>query len=170
MEITKVDNPEHFRDTIMNHINKYITESIYAVNIEKSIFNASVRDICEKQIVPTWSNINFITVYIEKFKIVFHNIKNPVIQEKIMNREIEPHEVAFKSHIELYPEKWDVLLEEKHNRLENKYCPKIEASSDTTCWKCKEKKCTHYQLQTRSADEPITTIVTCINCGNRWRC
>ena len=31
-------------------------------------------------------------------------------------------------------------------------------------------KCTYYQLQTRSADEPMTTFVTCINCGNRWKC
>jgi hypothetical protein len=25
-------------------------------------------------------------------------------------------------------------------------------------------------LQTRSADEPMTTFVTCIACGCRWRC
>jgi transcription elongation factor S-II len=25
-------------------------------------------------------------------------------------------------------------------------------------------------MQTRSADEPMTTFVTCIDCGNRWKC
>ena len=36
----------------------------------------------------------------------------------------------------------------------------------------KEKytQCSYYQLQTRSADEPMTTFVTCINCGARWKC
>jgi transcription elongation factor S-II len=29
--------------------------------------------------------------------------------------------------------------------------------------------CTYYQLQTRSADEPMTTFVTCVNCDNRWK-
>eukprot|EP01133_Synstelium_polycarpum_P009738 gene9738-11373_t len=37
------------------------------------------------------------------------------------------------------------------------------------CGKCKQRKCTYYQLQTRSADEPLTTFVTCVNCNNRWK-
>jgi len=37
------------------------------------------------------------------------------------------------------------------------------------CGKCKQRKCKYYQLQTRSADEPMTTFVTCVNCGNRWK-
>lgn len=38
------------------------------------------------------------------------------------------------------------------------------------CNKCKSKKTTYYQLQTRSADEPMTTYVTCNGCGHRWKC
>lgn len=37
------------------------------------------------------------------------------------------------------------------------------------CGKCKQRKCQYYQMQTRSADEPMTTFVTCVNCGNRWK-
>jgi transcription elongation factor S-II len=37
------------------------------------------------------------------------------------------------------------------------------------CGKCKKKNCTYNQLQTRSADEPMTTFVLCNNCGNRWK-
>lgn len=37
------------------------------------------------------------------------------------------------------------------------------------CGKCLQRKCKYYQLQTRSADEPMTTFVTCVNCGNRWK-
>ncbi|KAM9929345.1 hypothetical protein OXX80_009720 [Metschnikowia pulcherrima] len=38
-----------------------------------------------------------------------------------------------------------------------------------TCGKCKHKKVSYYQMQTRSADEPLTTFCTCENCGNRWK-
>ena len=71
----------------------------------------------------------------------------------------------------MQPDKWNALIQEKKIRDENKYEAKIEASTDDfTCWKCKSKKCTYYQLQTRSADEPMTTFVSCLDCGNRWKC
>jgi len=38
------------------------------------------------------------------------------------------------------------------------------------CGKCKSKKTTYYQMQTRSADEPMTAYVTCLDCNNRWKC
>lgn len=37
------------------------------------------------------------------------------------------------------------------------------------CGKCLQKDCTYNQLQTRSADEPMTTFVMCNACGNRWK-
>ncbi|KAM0681265.1 Transcription elongation factor A protein 1 [Glugoides intestinalis] len=46
------------------------------------------------------------------------------------------------------------------------------ATADTDmfqCGRCKQKKCTYSQLQTRSCDEPMTTFVTCTVCGHRWK-
>ena len=37
------------------------------------------------------------------------------------------------------------------------------------CGKCGKRKTTYTQLQTRSADEPMTTFVLCLDCGNRWK-
>ncbi|GIQ80387.1 hypothetical protein KIPB_001180 [Kipferlia bialata] len=42
-------------------------------------------------------------------------------------------------------------------------------SDQFPCSKCKAKQTTYYQLQTRSADEPMTTFCTCIPCGHSWR-
>ena len=46
----------------------------------------------------------------------------------------------------------------------------VQATTDQfQCGKCRQRKTQYYQMQTRSADEPMTTFVTCVNCGNRWK-
>lgn len=37
------------------------------------------------------------------------------------------------------------------------------------CGKCRKRNCTYNQIQTRSADEPMTTFVLCNSCGHRWK-
>jgi len=55
-------------------------------------------------------------------------------------------------------------------RDKNKFEQKLEAMTDRyTCKKCKSKRCSYYQLQTRSADEGITTYITCLDCGQRMK-
>lgn len=50
------------------------------------------------------------------------------------------------------------------------YAKDTQAETDQfKCSKCKQRRCKCYQLQTRSADEPMTTFVTCVNCNNRWK-
>lgn len=60
--------------------------------------------------------------------------------------------------------------------LQEENLKNTKAAQDTSaetdqfkCGRCKQRKCKYYQLQTRSADEPMTTFVTCINCNNRWK-
>lgn len=38
-----------------------------------------------------------------------------------------------------------------------------------TCNKCGKNKTTRIQLQTMSADEPMTNFIRCINCGSKWK-
>jgi len=37
------------------------------------------------------------------------------------------------------------------------------------CGKCQGRDTTYWQMQTRSADEPMTTFHTCVKCGNKWK-
>ncbi|KAK9827698.1 hypothetical protein WJX81_001573 [Elliptochloris bilobata] len=46
---------------------------------------------------------------------------------------------------------------------------KTATTDQFQCGKCRQRQCQYYQMQTRSADEPMTTFVTCVNCGNRWK-
>lgn len=171
MNAKPVSNPDTFRKEIKKYIFSKVQDNKIANNVEKSIFNFSIKKAIEMKVVRKWDNESFVIIYMNKFKMIFHNLKNDIILEKLKQNVIKPHEVSFLTHVELLPEKWKQEIQDKKLRLENKFFPKIEASTDNfTCGKCKSKACTYYQLQTRSADEPMTTFVTCTQCGNRWKC
>jgi len=171
MNAKPVSNPDAFRKEIKKYIFSKVQDNKIANNVEKSILNFSIKKAIEMKVVRKWDNEYFVIIYMNKFKMIFHNLKNDIIVEKLKQNVIKPHEVSFLTHVELLPEKWKQEIQDKKLRLENKFFPKIEASTDNfTCGKCKSKACTYYQLQTRSADEPMTTFVTCTQCGNRWKC
>ena len=63
------------------------------------------------------------------------------------------------------------MIDAKIKRDKNKFEINVTAATDVfTCRKCKGNQCTYYQMQTRSADEPMTVYVSCCICGNRWKC
>tara|TARA_X000000368_G_scaffold418473_1_gene418310 strand:- start:675 stop:1196 length:522 start_codon:yes stop_codon:yes gene_type:complete len=163
-------NPDNFRNKFVDKFILLTKDKKIAKNLEKGIFNYTIEKADEKNLIKKWSNELFVIIYVDKLKMVLFNLKNKSVFNKLINKEIKPHELAFMTHQELRPDIWNNLIELKKIKDENKFSPKLEASTDDfTCSKCKSKQCTHYQLQTRSADEPMTTFVTCINCGNRWR-
>ena len=55
------------------------------------------------------------------------------------------------------------------SRLQNSALYDDDYEGTFKCGKCGLKKTTYHQMQTRSADEPLTTFVHCMNCNNRWR-
>src|SRR6056300_1180111 len=132
-------------------------------NMEKSVYNASIKEAGERDIVKKWDNPSFVQLYTDRLRSIYINLKqSDEFRQQLINKEIKAHEVGEMTHQDMAPKRWQKLIEEKKIRDENKYAPKLEASTDNfTCRKCKSKKCSYYQLQTRSADEPMTTFVTC---------
>ena len=165
-----INDSSNFRNNIIEFLNKKIKDKEISENLEKGIYNFTLKSCEEKNLIKKWSNNLFVLIYIQKVKSILFNLNNTKIYNKLINKEFKAHELVFMNHQELYPEIWNDLIEAKKIKDENKFSPKIEASTDDfTCFKCKSNKCTFYQLQTRSADEPMTTFVTCLNCGNRWK-
>jgi len=166
-----ITNPTEFRENVRERLQGFIPDENMCKNLEKGIYNYCIKEATERQIVKKWDNVYFVHLYIDRLRTLYYNLKNPQLVEQITSKAIKPHEVAFMSHQQIMPEKWASLLSDKKIRDANIYAPKLEASTDGfTCRKCKSKECSYYQLQTRSADEPMTTFVTCITCGNRWKC
>tara|TARA_Y100001935_G_scaffold254314_1_gene262987 strand:- start:1481 stop:2002 length:522 start_codon:yes stop_codon:yes gene_type:complete len=166
-----VENDDLFRKNIITHLNKILNDNKKAINLEKGIYNYTIKYSIENNILKQWQNKNFVLIYLQKLKSLLCNLKNENILKDIKNKKYKVHELAFMTHYELRPDIWEKLIELKKIKDENKFSTRIEASTDNfKCNKCKSKKCSYYQLQTRSADEPMTTFVTCLDCGNRWKC
>ena len=177
--LDSINDDELFRNNIKEKINNLLNDFKMSENLEKGIFNYTIQTCEEKQLIKKWQNKQFVLIYLQKFKSIIFNLHDNFTINLLKNKEIKPHEIVFMNHQEIRPDLWKQMLEIKKIKDEYKFTPKIEASTDEfTCHKCKARKlpreeytkCTYYQLQTRSADEPMTTYVTCINCGNRWKC
>ena len=166
----KINDPERFRANVIIKLTAIIGDNKISENLEKGIYNYTLKECEEKNLLKKWTNESFVLIYIEKLRTLIINLKDTTLLTNLLSKAVKAHEFVYMSHQELRPELWKSLIEEKKIKDENMYAPKIEASTDNfICGKCKSKKCTYYQLQTRSADEPMTTFVTCLDCGNRFK-
>lgn len=146
--------------------------NIIVLNLEKGIFNETIKYCKQKSIELKWANLHFSKKYSQLARKVIANITYTPnandVKEKILNNVWSAETIASKTHQELYPEFYDEIK----LKIMAKY---INTNSEQehdgffTCGKCKSKKTTYTQAQTRSADEPMTTFVTCLNCEHRWK-
>ena len=170
MFIKVIEDPQSFRNQIRSKINEKLNNEKYALNLEIGILNWSIKEANARRVIKKWDNFYFIKIYINHLKTILFNL-TPNLLESLNNGSLLPHQIAFMTAQELKPLKWEKLIQAKSIRDKNKYEVKLEAATDTfKCRKCKSTKCTYYQMQTRSADEPMTTFVTCLECGQRWKC
>jgi len=165
-----IKNPTNFRSNICVKLCDIIGDEMISINLEKGVFNYAIKEGTSKKIIKKWDNSRFVQLYLDRLRSVYINLKNVELLDQIKSGEITPQTLAFMTHQEMNQTRWKELIEQKIKRDINKYETKIQASTDMfTCRKCKSKRCTYYELQTRSADEPATIFITCLDCGKNWK-
>ena len=166
----KVANPTIFRNNVQSKLKDIIADEKNAINLEKGVYNYAIKEANNKKIIKKWENPYFAQLYIDRLRTIYLNLKNADLLSQLNNGEIVPQNVAFMTHQEMNPQHWRCMIELKIKRDANKYTNNVQASTDMfTCKKCRGKRCTYYELQTRSADEPATIFVTCLDCGKNWK-
>jgi transcription elongation factor S-II len=125
---------------------------------------------------PSWENKSFKERYKRKFLAIQYNLVAPTntLVERVVTEKVGVHDVVYMGPGELFPN-GEYAMERERMRVETLHKEALNTEDPGyigmfKCGKCKSLKTTYYQMQTRSADEPMTTFVTCTNCSNRWKC
>lgn len=113
--------------------------------------------------------------YKAKIRSLFVNLKdknNPSFRESVISGDTPAENLATMSTADMASEDRKAANRkiEEENLFKGLGAEEQQAETDAfQCGRCKQRKCRYRQQQTRSADEPMTTFVTCTNCGNRWK-
>lgn len=158
------------REKARNAFRKSIKKEKVLLNLEIGIYNYSLQEASRKKEVKKWENPKFVQIYSDRLRSIYINMKDEKILNSLNSGELLPQTFAFMTHQEMKPEIWKELIEKKSRIDATKFDTNITARTDMfTCGKCKSKKCTYYTMQTRSADEPETIFITCLDCGKNWK-
>jgi transcription elongation factor S-II len=162
---------ENVRSKIIKKFGKDGMDPTIFVNVEIGVYNYAIKEATSLKIIRKWDVPAFSTIYMNRLRTIYINLKNnPDLLTMLQNKEVSPKTLAFMTHQEMNPIQWKSMIEQKMKRDAGKYSSNIEAMTEMfTCKKCKSKRCTYYELQTRSADEPSTIFISCLDCGKHWK-
>jgi len=159
---------ESYRDQYIDKFNSKLNSLKIGLDVKK--LDSSIYDFTSKYIKLNNIADNFVElVYKTKSNELLKclNSENEYLLTELKNGGITEDDLPLIKPQELNKKQWDHVVK----RLEYIQFKKDNmATTDVyECRKCKDRKCHIYQAQTRSADEPMTTFVTCVTCGNNWK-
>ena len=148
MNLLSMEFATRLEEATYSYINEYCNINYTPVHLQIPSYTMKCRDIYVN-LDSTNEDIN-------------NNYLLNAIKECVFPVEIVP----LLTPEELHPENWKKIVEK--NKLTESY--KAAITTDMyVCSKCKNRKFIIYQLQTRGADEPMTTFNTCTVCYNTFR-
>jgi DNA-directed RNA polymerase subunit M/transcription elongation factor TFIIS len=167
------------RDIIKRKFFNLIKNENLSSKIELNIFEFISDYSNQNNINIDFNNNIFKLLYVAKSRQIFLNldessyIKNIKIKNLIKKKKIILENICKYEHKELKPLKWKKFNKDIEilNSEISDFNKELNTTDQFKCPKCKKNKCVYYQLQTRSADEAITSFITCIynGCGFTWK-
>lgn len=98
--------------------------------------------------------------------------KNPALRENLLTGQITPEKFAVMTSDEMASDEVKAVRQAfVKEGIDAAQLAQVQGTKTDLlkCGKCGKRNCTYNQIQTRSADEPMTTFVLCNECGNRWK-
>lgn len=176
--LTNPDDLHDKRDKVVQILSTLDCSLDYARLIEMGIYNYSIAKCKIKELIPLWECNEFNEIYLTKAKSVYANLNakcyvgNVTLLEKVKNGEIKPELVGLLPPPDVFPERWNHIIQENQRREKLIYESTMAKTTDKFVCpnsKCRGRKCVYVEVQIRSADEPMTLFVTCLLCGKRFQ-
>jgi DNA-directed RNA polymerase subunit M/transcription elongation factor TFIIS len=172
-----VQNPETFRANIANNLYKDLFQSKttesdarrLSTALEESIYKFAEKESLLAKVSPVWENASFVTLYTCRFRSLYLNLtKETAFLDQLVSGAIPESQFVHIQHVDISQKKWMPYIQRLMER--EKYAQeKVQETSDMfVCPKCENSHTTHYSLQTRGGDEPMTIFINCIDCDHKW--
>ena len=58
-----ISKPKEFRSNIIKNMQQFIKDPVISTNLEKAIYNYSIKEGTKKKIVKRWDNRHFVQIY-----------------------------------------------------------------------------------------------------------
>ena len=147
---------------VENPLRTLVKEKFGSDVIEAAILNRCITDAQRWFVDIDWDTPGFREMY--------RNRAMTLYQSRKLAETMTPEEFVASTEVDRRPERWLEHLKKVEERDRALYSRKTTANILMYCAGCKKKtNCDYYQMQTRSADEPMTTFVTCLECDKRWK-
>jgi hypothetical protein len=144
--------------------------------LERGVYNSTLVDAAKHMVPLTWEHDMFRWMYKMIAKRTISNfhpdsyVGNKSLIERWKDGEFTLESIGHWGPYDLNPANWKELKDQQFRRDKRILEGNMAMATDRfRCSQCKKKMCTYYELQTRSADEPMTIFVNCLNCGKRWK-
>jgi len=188
---------EHpLRDFTRSRFASHLGEGALTRNCERNVLNWTVKQVPDG---ASWENPAFRRFYKMKVQWLLAEFRRPThikvaltpdgdkvkvrlnlvsqLAERLKTKELESTKLAWYTPDVLSPTgPYAKVAEKILNRDNTREAARLAMEAGYKglfkCGKCKQTNTTYYQMQTRSADEPMTTYVTCMTpgCGAKWKC
>lgn len=153
----------HASNVFVDHpLRDLVRKNFASEEIETAILNRCIRDAQKWLVDIDWESSAFLEMYRSRAVSLYphrHLVETMGVVEFVNSTPVDHS-----------PSRWKPILMAAMEKDKAKYDRKATANIEIFCRTCKRKtKCSYYLMQTRSADEPMTMFVTCLECDARWK-
>lgn len=153
---------DSYRKDKLSKLEKYIKKDI-SKEIENQFYKLSKNISKDAGLEHLIENI-----YLDKVNDLINAFdNNKDLLDDINSKKISPEKVVLLEKEELNPSNYEAIISK--NAKEQALKSEKKTTDAFKCGQCKKRECEVEERQDRAGDEPSTTHITCINCGNKWK-